>query len=346
MNAKIILLLAVAAVALGTASIVQWQKAARQSSHIAALQNERRELEQQIAALQLAKDHADERQRGLLHQLSPLASEPAPPRVEDQALQPDDPASSSPQKTAAQEGGGFGKFISQLMEDPDTKKLIRQQQRIMLDQLYGPLIKQMGLNQEEAGQFKELLSDEMMKGTERASALFGGTEADRKELVNKLAEEQKSSEAKLREFLGDGLYAQYKDYQQTIAERTQLNMFRQQSADSPHQLSEAQAEQLLLLMSEEKRSVASSVGQQLPGLDQNAALEAALSEDRTEAMLRAQEEVNQRVLERAAALLKPEQLQGFEQFQNNQLQMMRMGMSMARKLIGPDGSPSGSGPVP
>ena len=48
--------------------------------------------------------------------------------------------------------------------------------------------------------------------------------------------------------------------------------------------------------------------------------------------------MNQRVYERAKAVLSPEQLNGFGRFQTNQLQMMRMGMTMARKFLGPDNS--------
>ena len=48
-------------------------------------------------------------------------------------------------------------MISKMMQDPDTRKFIREQQRMMMDQMYGPLVKQLGLTPEEAAQFKDLL---------------------------------------------------------------------------------------------------------------------------------------------------------------------------------------------
>ena len=50
-----------------------------------------------------------------------------------------------------------------------------------------------------------------------------------------------------------------------------------------------------------------------------------------------QETINQRVYERARAVLSESQLAAFGKFQANQLQMMRMGMNMARQFMSPKG---------
>ena len=75
------------------------------------------------------------------------------------------------------EKGGFGKMLSKMMQDPETRKFIRDQQRMMMDQMYAPLVKKMGLTPEEAAQFKDLLADNTMKGAEAASSMFGGGRA-------------------------------------------------------------------------------------------------------------------------------------------------------------------------
>jgi hypothetical protein len=51
--------------------------------------------------------------------------------------------------------------------------------------------------------------------------------------------------------------------------------------------------------------------------------------------MESQETINQRVYDRARNLLTPAQLDSFGTFQTNQLQMMRMGMSMAKKMFAP-----------
>jgi hypothetical protein len=71
-----------------------------------------------------------------------------------------------------------------------------------------------------------------------------------------------------------------------------------------------------------------------------AGLQAAFSDDQTEKLLQTQETINQRVYDRAQTILSPDQLTAFGKFQKNQLQMMRMGMSMARKMFSNDPSPA------
>ena len=133
---------------------------------------------------------------------------------------------------------GFGNMLAKMMQDPDTRKFMREQQRLVLDQLYNPLVKQMGLTAEEGDRFKDLLAENTMRGTEKASSLFGGgqTGTNRTEALATIASEHKAGEDQIKELLGDDRYAQYKDYQQTAGERMQLNLFKQQlgGACSPH----------------------------------------------------------------------------------------------------------------
>jgi hypothetical protein len=62
--------------------------------------------------------------------------------------------------------------------------------------------------------------------------------------------------------------------------------------------------------------------------------QALMSEDRLNQFFKQREEIDQRVLERAKSVLTPEQLRAFATHQSNQLQMQRMGMSMAAKMFG------------
>jgi len=225
------------------------------------------------------------------------------------------------------------------MQDPQTKKFIREQQRMMMDQLYAPLVKQMEMSPEEADQFKNKLAENMMKGAEKASSMFGGdASTNRAELMSSISEDQKNSEEELKALLGESRYALYKDYQLTVAERTQLNQFKL-TGGLQTALTDDQTEQLLTIMKEEKQSVTSKGGQALADLSQKkGAMQGMLSDEQIDKMLEAQTEVNERVYNRANELLAPDQMQAFGKFQTNQLQMMRMGMSMARKMFGNDKS--------
>ena len=236
------------------------------------------------------------------------------------------------------EGAGFGGMLSKMMQDPNMKKFIRDQQRTMMDQLYNPLIKQLGLSPEEAAKFKDLLADNMMTSAEKATSLMGGLSAtNRSEWAATLTADQKTFQDQVKAFLGDARYAQYEDYQQTVGERTQLNMFKQQGGAGDNPLNDQQTDQLLAIMKEEKQKAATELGQSFAGAGQDQAkLEAMFSEEQADKLFQSQEAVNQRVFERARAVLSTDQLEAFGKFQTNQLQMMRMGIGMARKMFAPE----------
>ena len=109
------------------------------------------------------------------------------------ALAPTNPPPVAEGEKPDEEKGGFGKMISKMMQDPDTRKFIRDQQRMMMDQIYAPLVKKMGLTPDEAAKFKDLLADNTMKAAEKASSMFGGSAStNRTEMLNTLTAEQKT----------------------------------------------------------------------------------------------------------------------------------------------------------
>ena len=335
-------------VALGAASFVQWQRLAAQKTQLAALRTEAEQKMQEAAELQASQKLNETRRQELSQQTADLANKLQARQQADALVAAKTPAggaAATDGQKSATDKQGFGSFFAKIMEDPDTKKMIREQQRVMLDQLYDPLIKKMDLTPAEAAQFKDLLADNMMKSAEKATSLLGGGSTNRTEMLATLTAEQKDFEEQLRGVLGETRYAQYQDYQQTVGERTQLSQFRQQTAGE-NALTDRQTDQLLAFMKEEKQAVAAATGQPAPGAGQNVEnLQAVFSGEGTEKLLQSQETVNQRVYERAREVLSAEQLGAFGKFQTNQLQMMRMGMSMARKFMAPDKT-EGAAPTP
>jgi hypothetical protein len=349
MKNTLIALFIVSTIALGALCVVQWQKLSGQQAQIVSLRGEMEQKSQEIADLHASQRLIEQQRRAFLDQAADLA-------VKLQARQQADAkiaeaasattAATTPGAKPAKDTNPFGNFFAKLMEDPETKKLIRDQQRLMLDQMYGPLVKKLNLTAEEADQFKDLLADNMMKATEKAGSLFGGDSAtNRTERLTSLAEEQKAFEEELRGFLGETRYALYQDYELTVGERTQLNQFQQQYAGE-NALSEAQTEQLLAIMNEEKQNAAATAGQAWRGTGQDAAdLDAMFSSEGMDKIMQMQEALNQRVFDRAREVLSENQLASFGKFQTNQLQMMRMGMTMAKKFMTPE-QPAPESPAP
>lgn len=338
MKSTVIIALLVAAVGLGLVCLLQFRKASEQQAQIAALNSALDQQKDRVRDLETAKQHLNQQRSDLLDQAEQQAAElsrqiaAAPPP----ALTPEAQPGSTEARPAQ---AGFGQMISKMLDDPETRGFLREQQKMMMDQLYEPLIKKMNLTPDEATKFKDCLLETAMKSAERASSLLGAS-TNRMAAVAQIAADRAATDAQLKELLGDQRYAQYKDYEQTAGERMQLNQFRQQFGAGSLPLTEDQTEQLLGFMKEEKQSMA-SVGHPTVGSGQSGGeIEAILSEDRSESMLQSQEYVNERVYERAKTVLSEDQLGAFGKFQSNQLQMMRVGVGMARKFFAPEASQS------
>jgi len=332
--------LAATTITLAVVCGLQTRKFAGQQTQLAALRSEADEKAQQIEALQTAQKRSDQQRHELIAQAEELATQlqarPVAATNVPVAAEASPPPASAGGKPN-DEKGGFGKMISKMLQDPDTRKFMRDQQRMMMDQMYAPLVKQMGLTPDEASQFKDLLADNTMKGAEKASSLFSGLgSTNSAEAVKAMTADQKTLDEQLKGFFGDDRYAQYKDYQETVAERTLLNQFKLQ-AGSDYNLNDQQTEALLTFMKEEQKNVAATTGLPLGQTDKDPAkLQALLAGDKLDELIAAQDTVGQRVYERARTILSPDQLDTLGRYQTNRMQMMRMGMNMAKKMFAPD----------
>ena len=194
--------------------------------------------------------------------------------------------------------------------------------------------------------FKDLLADNTMKGAEAASSMFGSSvSTNRAEALTAMTSNQKTMDEQLKTFLGDDRYAQYKDYQETVGERTLLNQFKLQ-AGSDYNLNDVQTEAMLGFVKEEQKSVATTTGLPLGDANMNPAkFQALLSGDKVDELIAAQNTVGQRVYDRARTILSPDQLDTWGKYQTNRMQMMRMGMNMARKMFAPDKPAAAAAPA-
>ena len=339
MKNTIIILLAAAALALGGLCLVQFRKGSEQQDQAGLLRAEVEQKASELDDLQATRSRADQQHRELKSQAEELAAQLQARRSAETnaiTLALNNPPPAPQPEQADQPMGDFGKMLSKMMQDPDARKLVHEQQRMMMGQLYAPLVKRMGLTPEEAAQFNDLQADHMVNAAGKAFSMFGkDTSAKRDGSFNTLAADQKSFDEQIKAFLGDERYAQYEAYQETVPYRMQLNAFKQQ-AGSDYNLTEPQTEALLIMMKEETKNVAATGG--LPLEDANkdpAKIKALLAEGKIDELLQGQETVSQRVYERARTILSPDQLAILGRFQTNQMQVMRLSMNMAKKMFAP-----------
>lgn len=243
------------------------------------------------------------------------------------------PATASP----GSKKGGMKDFFGSMMKDPKMKEMMRQQQSAVLKQMYGDFVKARHLTSAQADQFFNLLLNKQM-GTmeEDMSAWNGGekkTEAAESADAQALTSQKAEADRQLQMLLGGAGYAEYQSYEKTTGQRMALTQMKQQLALNSTPLGEEQAQTLLQVMLEEDAksppspfsSSAGNGGQKFRALSEG---------DNAEKFYQRQTELNQRILDRAGSVLQPDQYRALESYQKQQLEMQKLGMEMARKMMG------------
>jgi hypothetical protein len=227
---------------------------------------------------------------------------------------------------------GMMKSLQKMMKDPAMKEMLRSQQKATVNMMYGSLMKDLNLSAEEKDKFVELMSENQSSALDNSEALFDTDPASRTNAVEALKEREKKLEQDLRAILGDERFAQYADYKGGLGERMQLNQFKQQSADTEWALNDDQTKQLLQLMKEERTRQPAVAANDPSEPVKN--LEMMMSEEAMERQLQSQHDLNQRVLERSRQILSEQQVTQLATFQEQQMNMQRMGLRMARQMFG------------
>src|SRR5437867_12234565 len=148
MKNTLIAVLTATAIALGAACVVQWQKLAAQKKQITSLRLEAEQKAQEIAEFQDSQKLNEKQRQELMQQADALAEKLQTRQQADAKVAAKTSTGGRPEDEGQQPGKDkdpFRNFLAKMMEDPDTRKMIREQQRMMLDQLYNPLIKKLGL---------------------------------------------------------------------------------------------------------------------------------------------------------------------------------------------------------
>lgn len=331
MKAKVVFAWLVLTVALAVFLAIRWRVSVEQSQAIEFLRERLKSAEQKEQAATARVKEAEEEHRKLRGELRSAELEANGARVALAGMQQMTTNSNAGQRgslaSANGQQGPSGNFLKQMMDDPAMKKMLEAQQKTMVEMMYAPLFKDLGLNPEETEKLKSLLLDRQMKSVSQAAALMDP--AKKQEAMKELAESGKQMEDQIKSVLGEDRYGKYQDYTTTMGERMLLNQFGQTANLKPEQ-----NEALLQLMLEEKKAAMVINPGAIPDNNDPAqGLKLLEAGESAEKFLKQQEEINSRVLERAQSILSPEQLQSFASFQTNQLNMQRFGLRMAKTMF-------------
>lgn len=245
-------------------------------------------------------------------------------RLAQKAATGDAPAATKA-KADKKDPGVLGNMAG-MMQDPKMRDAMRAQQKFMLGQLYGPLFKKLQLTPEELDQLKEILVDKQMAGL----AMLGPNDAKSK--LAALLDARKQTELAMKDLLADDQYKLCQDYEATIGERMALNQINQTFTDPTMALDDAQQEELITLMVDERGKLKIPT----PNEQQEAWANGIPSDVALEKLSQQQETLNTRVYERSAEILSDAQRTALKSQLDNQLQMQKVGIQMFKRLMSSD----------
>jgi hypothetical protein len=347
MRSKAAILWFVVSAGLAAALLVQWNSGRKEKVKLEQLQVQ---VEKGVSKEKAAEARAQELEKEVRQlsgelrmaevELSKASTPPAaslPPNTASRGAQ-----TPAPQQGEQQGGGGMGKMLANMLKDPEMRKMMEQQQKLGMDMIYGALFKELNLTPDQEKKLREMLLAQQMESMAQAGAMFEGEGADRPKVAQELAAKNAQRQEEIKELLGEEKYAQMQEYNQTIGERMILDQFEKQVELSPEQ-----NQQLISIIKEEKKNA--QINRGAPVFDPTKDWQQVLqSGEAGEQLFKQQEEVNNRVLERAGQVLTPDQLQKFGPLLKNQLEMQKAGMKMAREMFksGNEGQGSERVPVP
>jgi hypothetical protein len=263
--------------------------------------------------------------------LAPAPAEEAPaPVPEAKPVEVEYVAESVSNAPAATVGGTTNNPLAgmaEMMKSPQMKEMMRAQQKMAIEGMYGSLAKYLNLSTNDMDALKELLLQRQMALMDSGMSMMSGSAADQKQAAEDAKTVKADYDKKIQDLLGPQDYPVFQDYEKSAADRMSVQMFKG-SLPADATLTDQQEESLIAAMSEERKAMpaTSTMNNQTP--DPSKFTEEGMAE-----ALKQMEALQQRDAERAAAILTPAQLDQFTKFQQQMNSMAAAGMKMAAQMF-------------
>ncbi|MFC4313766.1 hypothetical protein ACFPN2_32130 [Steroidobacter flavus] len=206
---------------------------------------------------------------------------------------------------------------------PQGREMMRLMNKVGNKRAYGDLIKQLGLKDSEVDALLNALADQDEREFETFQQARRSSEGrvDREALETARRDVQTQTQAQIASMLGASTAQKLSDYQATLGERMQVQQLSEQLDAFGLKLTDAQEEQMIAAMSEEK----AAFPQPKFNWDDPKARETNLEW---------REQFNRRVLARSTSILSSEQQRQISEIQTWQTSMQRQGMNRPQRPRG------------
>jgi regulator of replication initiation timing len=299
-----------------------------------------RALEAQLATLRAELDAAQTIQKQTLDETRRIREENETFKKESEHLREKlataaaEPGTPAPASGGRSRGGtsDWMKTMAKMFDDPEMKETMRNQQRMGIRMLYGEIMRELGLSQEDADIVMDILVDRQMDLSAAAMKQFG-EEGSPGDIPAAAAAASETHNDKLKSILGDAKFKELESYESSMGDRWMLNQFESEFSTAGAPLAKDQKTKLLAIMQEERGKT--PPGQTNFGNISNTAdqLQAMQTDEGINQIVSVQEDFNRRVMERARGVLSPDQIVAFEKVQKQQTDLMNTQLKMSRELF-------------
>ena len=304
----------------------QLQTARRNHDHVVALQEQLRLTEAQMAREASRNEHLQVQLRETYSQAAQKATEANELK---QTL-----AKADPQKHPDANPG------TKLLRDPSMRAMLKKQQLEAAERTAGQilnadLVQRLGLTDEQAAFLKELFKKKAATGVEMVMALMSGELDDARmaELGKTMKQEKEAADAQIKAFLGEERYQLLEWQENSQTERGRVKEFKARFESAGEPLSSEQENQLFLAMYDERRAFNFQNDYNDASKFDYERLQEFLTEEKFNVFFQEMEQLNEKILQRAQAILTPEQLARFGGMQQDQLEKSKVTIKMTQALF-------------
>ena len=212
------------------------------------------------------------------------------------------------------------KALSEMMEQPEMKEMMAEQQRTQVEMMYAAFFENAGLDKTTEARLRELLVERQQAQAELGMGIMAdGGEVNREKMIEQVQAEHERYEALIKEELGDD-YEALQTYEQSLPDRMTIEQLQMHLGDE--RLDREEQEALLAIMAEERE--AASVG----SMHDPKAIAEFANADGLARHVEQRKVMDARVAERSAEFLSEKQLQVLQNHQKMEASMLRMSVMM------------------
>jgi RNA polymerase sigma factor (sigma-70 family) len=224
--------------------------------------------------------------------------------------------------------------ISLITANPETLKMLRDQARTQLGEIYSDLVKQLNLTGDAKDKFLDLLADHMMGNLNNITTALRDKPA-KDQLDEEFAAEDAAFQQKVSALLGPDALARFDNYSQNLASTETAEQFKDELTGTDAE-KDAKAQQLSQLMQTTIAATLASSNlpanfQMVPVLN----LENFASEQQANQNLAMLEGIYQQVAAQSSSFLSPDEVASLKTFAAAAIKNYRTSLMMNRTLMAP-----------